>query len=347
MLGVLRTWWWVPLLILALLVAESALLASWTSGIAREEAAVAAELPLERVEADGLDITLTGFSDQDQRDAAVAAVAALESSRAVTGLLVGEIAPESSGDGTGADGIEVAGSDRPDPGEAGSDREVEPVAAPAEVSLDFDPQGTMTMSGTVGDTATEVALVDLAIFHFGSSRVSAQLSTSPGTVSNEGARLVVSGEADTEAQFQDWQGASSAMADELGFELDYQVTLIPVVDALNALFELAPIEFDERRARLRPGSRETLDRAVEILERRPDAGRLRVVGHTDSDGSARRNLDLSQRRAEAVVAYLIEQGIDPERVEAVGVGEEQLLVSPERSSADKQRNRRIEWELIL
>ncbi len=71
-----------------------------------------------------------------------------------------------------------------------------------------------------------------------------------------------------------------------------------------------------------------------------------MVGHTDSDGSTRANQQLSEARAQAVVDYLVANGVDAERLEAEGRGESDLLVDPEVTPEDKQRNRRIEWELL-
>lgn len=114
---------------------------------------------------------------------------------------------------------------------------------------------------------------------------------------------------------------------------------------LNELFALEPIEFDTSRSTIRPESQSTLDQAAEAINANPDFGRLLVVGHTDSDGSEAANLSLSAARAEAVLDYLVETGgVDPDRLEAEGRGETELLVTPEVTPEDKQRNRRIEWE---
>jgi outer membrane protein OmpA-like peptidoglycan-associated protein len=117
-----------------------------------------------------------------------------------------------------------------------------------------------------------------------------------------------------------------------------------VEDRLNQLFKLSPIEFDVNRATIRTTSRATLDEAASIIKSNPQAGNLMIIGHTDSDGSASSNLSLSQRRADAVKTYLVTQrGVNAGRLMTDGKGESQLLISPENSRADKQRNRRIEW----
>lgn len=109
---------------------------------------------------------------------------------------------------------------------------------------------------------------------------------------------------------------------------------------LNDLFALEPIQFDVSSATIRAESFSTLDNAANVLK---DLGvPVEVQGHTDSDGGEAGNLDLSQRRAESVVAYLVGAGVDPDQLIGVGYGETNLKVE-ELTAEDKQTNRRIEF----
>lgn len=88
----------------------------------------------------------------------------------------------------------------------------------------------------------------------------------------------------------------------------------------------------------------TLELAVVVMGLNPQVT-LVVEGHTDSVGPADENLVLSQARAEAVVAYLVGRGIEPERLQAVGFGDTVPFV--DNSTAEgRQLNRRIEFEMI-
>ena len=69
------------------------------------------------------------------------------------------------------------------------------------------------------------------------------------------------------------------------------------------------------------------------------ASALTLEGHTDSSGEAGYNLRLSQRRADAVVAYLVSRGVQPHRLRGVGYGEARPLVFFPASDA---RQRRVE-----
>ncbi|MDX8351615.1 OmpA family protein [Cognatiyoonia sp. IB215182] len=68
---------------------------------------------------------------------------------------------------------------------------------------------------------------------------------------------------------------------------------------------------------------------------------VNVIGHTDSDGSAAFNQDLSQRRAQAVASVLLSGGVSPSRVRSLGAGESQPVAS-NQTAAGKQANRRVE-----
>ena len=66
-----------------------------------------------------------------------------------------------------------------------------------------------------------------------------------------------------------------------------------------------------------------------------------VAGHTDSDGEAAYNKDLSQRRAQSVVDYLAENGVERDNMIAMGYGEEQPIADND-SAEGKADNRRVE-----
>lgn len=73
-----------------------------------------------------------------------------------------------------------------------------------------------------------------------------------------------------------------------------------------------------------------------------DAQRVQVVGHTSTEGSDDYNLDLSRRRAQAVVESLVARGFDMARISADGRGETQPLISPDANESARELNRRVQ-----
>lgn len=101
------------------------------------------------------------------------------------------------------------------------------------------------------------------------------------------------------------------------------------------------VRFETGSARLVPEARATLDKVAAAMVRHPQPV-LEVGGHTDSRGADEVNLELSQARAEAVVAYLASAGVDPSRLVGVGYGEIQPIADNDTPDG-RQRNRRVEF----
>lgn len=102
------------------------------------------------------------------------------------------------------------------------------------------------------------------------------------------------------------------------------------------------IYFDVNKDVVKPESYGTLKEIAAVLKENPDV-RVKIVGHTDSDGADASNLDLSKRRGAAVKNTLVKDfGIDASRLESDGAGESQP-VAPNDSVANKALNRRVEF----
>jgi peptidoglycan-associated lipoprotein len=101
------------------------------------------------------------------------------------------------------------------------------------------------------------------------------------------------------------------------------------------------VYFDFDRSELKPEARETLRRKAEVLRQYPDF-RLRIEGHCDERGTVEYNLALGERRAEAARQYLVDLGIDPDRLTTVSYGEERPAI-PGSNEAAWAQNRRDEF----
>jgi outer membrane protein OmpA-like peptidoglycan-associated protein len=110
--------------------------------------------------------------------------------------------------------------------------------------------------------------------------------------------------------------------------------------ARGLIVNLSDVLFDTGSANLKPGAREKLARVAGILASHPDL-HIEIEGHTDSVGGEDYNQRLSEKRAESVRAYLVEQKVSPSVVGTAGFGESQP-VATNGTAAGRQQNRRVE-----
>jgi outer membrane protein OmpA-like peptidoglycan-associated protein len=108
---------------------------------------------------------------------------------------------------------------------------------------------------------------------------------------------------------------------------------------------LRGIYFDYNKATIKPESQAALGDAAKILQDNPSI-RVEIQGHTDSDGSDSYNLQLSDRRAQSVVTYLIQNyAINPSRLTGKGYGEGNPVASNDTPEG-KALNRRVEFVVL-
>lgn len=102
--------------------------------------------------------------------------------------------------------------------------------------------------------------------------------------------------------------------------------------------------FQIDRAVLQPGSKGVLEAAAATLLKFPKV-RVEVSGHTDSTGSPEHNVELSQERAAAVKAFLVEAGVDENRIQTRGAGADEPI-DTNNTKEGRARNRRIEFRIL-
>jgi outer membrane protein OmpA-like peptidoglycan-associated protein/tetratricopeptide (TPR) repeat protein len=115
----------------------------------------------------------------------------------------------------------------------------------------------------------------------------------------------------------------------------------------NMDYEIENIYYDFNKYYIRPDAAEELDKLVQVMKENPVT--IELGSHTDCRGSDEYNLDLSQKRAESAVRYIVLQGIDASRITAKGYGESRLVnhcsdgvyCTPE----EHQANRRTEFKV--
>lgn len=103
------------------------------------------------------------------------------------------------------------------------------------------------------------------------------------------------------------------------------------------------INFETGSDKILAESFDDLDALVKILQEYPEA-KVDIEGHTDNVGDPAANKELSQKRADAVKAYLVSKGIDANRLNAVGYGDTKPIAD-NKTKAGKAKNRRVDFKL--
>lgn len=106
--------------------------------------------------------------------------------------------------------------------------------------------------------------------------------------------------------------------------------------------DLPNVEFETASDKIKPESDSVLMQVYEYLEQEEDLTKMRIEGHTDSDGADAANLDLSKRRAMSVSRWLVAKGIKCKRLVPVGFGETKPIAD-NKSAEGKSKNRRTEF----
>ena len=248
-------------------------------------------------------------------------------------------------------------------------------APPYVFQVNKDPvASTLTLSGNVPNDSVHAAITAAAARKFVSEKVVDNLKTSIGAPGGFAAAvvpalgalsrlstgtLVVS---DREVKLSGdalYDGAALQIRGGLGrdfpqyWQFMADVSVKPAVAPVDAtvcqqlfseLLGKAGIRFETGKADIDPDSAGLLDRLVETALRCP-ASNIEVAGHTDTDGDDATNQALSEKRAQAVVDYLVKAGLPPGRFTATGFGSTQPLV-PNDSDEGKAQNRRIEFKVM-
>jgi len=230
---------------------------------------------------------------------------------------------------------------------------------------------TVTLSGYVPDNNVHTAIVQVATRKFFNEKVVDNLKESIGAPSGFAAAVVPAlgalsrlstgtlVVADREVKLSGdafYDGAATQIRAGLArdfpqtFQYKADVTVKPAAAPVDAtvcqqlfsdLLGKGKIRFESGRANIDPDSAGLLDRLIETALRCPTTA-IEIAGHTDSDGEDAANQALSEKRAQAVVDYLVKAGLPAARFTSVGYGSTQPVADNE-SDEGKAQNRRIEF----
>ena len=107
---------------------------------------------------------------------------------------------------------------------------------------------------------------------------------------------------------------------------------------------LGDVLFESGQTELRDDALESLVEVVDLLQSEPDKF-IRIEGHTDSTGNSDTNLRISQQRADAVLEALVQLGVDPARITAIGMGQD-FPIATNESDEGRAQNRRVDVILL-
>jgi Flagellar motor protein len=129
-----------------------------------------------------------------------------------------------------------------------------------------------------------------------------------------------------------------------GFGEGYDVAFDAAAGTITVTLPNA-ILFDPGKAELKKANITELDHVLSVLKQQYSSRQIEVVGHTDTDPIAKSkwkdNWELSAQRALSVVRYVVERGIQKDKIRAVGRGESQPI-SSNTNAGGKAKNRRVE-----
>jgi outer membrane protein OmpA-like peptidoglycan-associated protein len=109
-------------------------------------------------------------------------------------------------------------------------------------------------------------------------------------------------------------------------------------------FQFQPIYFDHDKADIKPEFYNYLAKMARVVNGHSDL-RIKIIGHTDADGSDIYNIDLSARRAKAIQEYFLKCGLESFKL-ALDFKGEKMPIDNNQTSEGKQRNRRVDFQFI-
>jgi OOP family OmpA-OmpF porin len=231
-----------------------------------------------------------------------------------------------------------------------------------------DNAAPIVVAGTVADDASKASLLARLRALYGTDRVVDQLTVGRvamppnwnervGKLVGPNLKLISRGQLQVDGTSVSLRGDVASdeqrtrIASDIASALDPSYTVnnglrvaVSEQGILDAALADRIIEFESGKATLADSGKAILDQMSVALLRLKDK-KVEVIGHTDNAGSHAGNISLSQARAEAVKAYVIGRGVQPDLVAVSGEGPDRP-VADNRTPEGRARNRRIEFKVV-
>ncbi|MEN8250740.1 MAG: OmpA family protein [Bacteroidota bacterium] len=130
--------------------------------------------------------------------------------------------------------------------------------------------------------------------------------------------------------------------DNASFQLFKEESFLDIQADIPVVLEFVYFDFDE--SVIRSNSFSQLDKLAEYIQNRPNE-KYDIIGHTDNTGSNNYNMKLSLDRAKAVVAYLVNKGVDKRQLHAIGKGAHEPIAL-NKTTQGRELNRRVTFTLL-
>ena len=147
--------------------------------------------------------------------------------------------------------------------------------------------------------------------------------------------------------FKGYASASTVGMNKLSDTVEVDILLDPII--LNLAIRLDNIYYDYNKWAIRPDAAIELDKLVKLMIENPEIN-IELSSHTDARGKDKYNMDLSQKRAQSAVDYIISKGISASRIYAKGYGESVILNRCKNNVTcdddEHQLNRRTEFKVV-